>query len=486
MTSEQRKRNEAERKRKYQNSHPESRKKCDICGNTSSPHLHCIKSLSESNFELLRQVSGKSSLSHSHRVCCDHFEFHQERNFKASRLRVRKEFATSYYTSPAKRRKTDRQFVFPLSKTRVEEDVEVSLVPIQSEEVPLPEVIECIDLKLLQQKVELLEKSLAEKEVEIKAKEEKIEELQRKCSELQSSKNIWYLIGPPHEHSRFWIGVSTPGILFEQWRPFIQVRQWETDKLATYCLFWLKHGFPFSMLQGFLQKEKCNLRKLFMKVIHSIVPWAKEQLKFPSVDTWISSTPDEMKAAFPSVLFFFVDGTVLRIKMPMDEKTARATFNSKHGYHGYVFFIVVMPNGKIAFVSGIRDGSTHDKSHWNQSGAVESLKQAYPVRTEGYSYAIGGDKAYPGLQRPDGWKSYVTMTAEEVEGGIRDQVHFFRDAGIARFRAVVERAIGAVKKWRLLENEAFLTKVRVKELEEILLVICALTNYQLNDHGGTW
>jgi hypothetical protein len=66
------------------------------------------------------------------------------------------------------------------------------------------------------------------------------------------------------------------------------------------------------MLQGFLQKEKCNLRKLFMKVIHSIVPWAKEQLKFPSVDTWISSTPDEMKAAFPSVLFFFVDGTVLK------------------------------------------------------------------------------------------------------------------------------------------------------------------------------
>ncbi len=72
-------------------------------------------------------------------------------------------------------------------------------------------------MELLQQKVDLLEKSLAEKEEEIKAKEEKVEEWQRKCSELQSSKDIWYLIGPPHGHSQFWIGISTPEILFEQW-----------------------------------------------------------------------------------------------------------------------------------------------------------------------------------------------------------------------------------------------------------------------------
>jgi hypothetical protein len=47
-------------------------------------------------------------------------------------------------------------------------------------------------------KVALLEKSLAEKEEEIKAKEEKVEEWQRKCSELQSSKDIWYLIRQSH------------------------------------------------------------------------------------------------------------------------------------------------------------------------------------------------------------------------------------------------------------------------------------------------
>jgi hypothetical protein len=67
---------------------------------------------------------------------------------------------------------------------------------------------------------------------------------------------------------------------------------------------------------------------------------------------------------------------------------------------------------------------------------------------------------------------------------MKDQVHFFRDAGIARCRAVVERTICAVKKWRILRNKSFLTKIDVWKLNELLLVICALTNYQLQCHGG--
>ena len=47
------------------------------------------------------------------------------------------------------------------------------------------------------------------------------------------------------------------------------------------------------------------------------------------------------------------------------------------------------------------------------------------------------------------------MTAEEEEDGMKDQVDFFRDSGIARIRAVVERTICAEKKWRILRNESF-------------------------------
>jgi hypothetical protein len=44
------------------------------------------------------------------------------------------------------------------------------LLTVELENIPLPEVIELINLELQQQKVDFLEKSLAEKEEEIKQK----------------------------------------------------------------------------------------------------------------------------------------------------------------------------------------------------------------------------------------------------------------------------------------------------------------------------
>ena len=80
----------------------------------------------------------------------------------------------------------------------------------------------------------------------------------------------------------------------------------------------------------------------------------------------------------------------------------------------------------------------------------------------------------------------MTMTAEEMEDGMLDQCDYFRDAGIARFRAVVEQVIGAVKKWKIMENECFLTHVQISELQDMLVVICLsqITSSNLMvDHG---
>ena len=94
---------------------------------------------------------------------------------------------------------------------------------------------------------------------------------------------------------------------------------------------------------------------------------------------WIAATSAELRNEYCFVLFFFVDGTVLKIWTPSDKKVAHACFNSKHNHHGLVFFIVVAPNGRILYVSDVCDGSTHDKAHWNSSGVIEILKEAYPV-----------------------------------------------------------------------------------------------------------
>ena len=121
------------------------------------------------------------------------------------------------------------------------------------------EVIKCIDLKVLQQKIEDLEKELEAKRVKLSEKDQEIEEWRKKCEEKVASKEIWLLIGPPYQNSRFWIGIPSPEVLLNQWHPHIHVHNWDSDKLGSYCLFWLRHGFTFWVLSGFFQKEKCHL-----------------------------------------------------------------------------------------------------------------------------------------------------------------------------------------------------------------------------------
>lgn len=181
----------------------------------------------------------------------------------------------------------------------------------------------------------------------------------------------------------------------------------------------------------------------------------------------------------------------MKIWTPEDSKTARAFFNKKHGYHAFVFFIVVTADGKIVYISDVRGGTEHDKTHWNESDVPEELENVYcqekPAET---ILSIGGDKAYRGVRRPKEWENRVTKSAEEEENDEAEDhenskgnkewwCEYIKDVKIARPRAVVERSIGAMKKWLILENEALISRVMVDEMRSLLVLIAALTNYQL-------
>ncbi len=85
-------------------------------------------------------------------------------------LTLQKEFATQSSLSQQSVKKLIKNLCFLSTKAQVEEDIEVWLLTVELENIPLPEVIELINLELQQQKVDFLEKSLAEKEEEIKQK----------------------------------------------------------------------------------------------------------------------------------------------------------------------------------------------------------------------------------------------------------------------------------------------------------------------------
>lgn len=134
---------------------------------------------------------------------------------------------------------------------------------------------------------------------------------------------------------------------------------------------------------------------------------------------------------------------------------------------------------------------------------------------------IGGDKAYPNIVLPDSWHLYVTMSAEDPNVCnnisitmckynllVHDilKLTFQNDNGkpkskktknpnigvrhrspeIAKWRAVVERSIGAIKKWKILECEHYLSRVKGTNLQKLLTVICALVNWERTQNSKSW
>ena len=110
------------------------------------------------------------------------------------------------------------------------------------------EVIEHINLKVLQQKITDLKEELEAKRVELCKKDKEMKEWRKRHEDKIALKEIWLLIGPPYQNSRFWIGIPSPEALLNQWRLHVCVCNWDSDKLGSYCLFWLRHGFAFRVL----------------------------------------------------------------------------------------------------------------------------------------------------------------------------------------------------------------------------------------------
>ena len=209
----------------------------------------------------------------------------------------------------------------------------------------------------------------------------------------------------------------------------------------------------------------------------------------------------------------------------------------------FLFFIVVTPTGRIVYISSIDTGNTHDSTSWNLAKAfppwlvgmdknktceerkdnktfISSLK----VEKEGegeeeeekrYTFALGGDKAYPQILLPKGWSLYVTSTAGEKEAkkeanegrektteerqanGMEIPV-FFRNGEtddekkrsmmpeIARPRGVVERVIGAMKRFMMLLNVPFLSQQDYRTLFMLVVVVAGITNDNLDQRDGPY
>lgn len=154
----------------------------------------------------------------------------------------------------------------------------------------------------------------------------------------------------------------------------------------------------------------------------------------------------------------------------------RMLWNNKHQMHAFSFFILVSPDGRIAYVSTVDNGNVHDKTAWEHSGVIEELEAEYRGKGGDLQFAVGGDKAYPNMTVPEGWHKYITKSGK-VPGAKPDPALRFTP-DIAKHRAVVERTIGKLKDWLVLTRKTYISHDKHR-LAKILFIVANLVNQTL-------
>ena len=258
--------------------------------------------------------------------------------------------------------------------------------------------------------------------------------------------------------------------------------------LFSYYLVWLRRGMYFDDFPEALG-TRTTLSKRFHALTTALTPWARAQVSFPSIAEWSSidnlmataRSNQTVQASHPNVRFFAVDGSYCQVFEPQRDSVERTTlWQAKHKVHAFCWFILCAMNGRIVYMSNAYEGSIGDKAAWDvRSNVVNQLTESYPaVSFEGLNWkpAICGDKAYPRIQLPGKhWMLYTTKNTEsEVDRSCGNRK---ADPGIAIHRSVAERSIGKIKEWGILSNMALVSNQPFRWLNDLLLVVAALTNY---------
>lgn len=271
-------------------------------------------------------------------------------------------------------------------------------------------------------------------------------------------------------------------------------------------LIYLRMGCTVSWVSNFCRAGKTTINDHFNHLRDNLRDWAESYFTLPSIAKWTQATPDDFKAEYPNTLSFFIDGTVVPIYKPKNNSAQKKAYNGKHGFHAHVFSILVTPDGRIVWMSQIDLGNQHDATAWNSSNGPATLARKYrdiataPIKDADHpQLTIGGDKAYPRIKLPGGWKVVVTKTAKDNAGqGIRffqngiphdptsnqdpDSWHVADDTQsvisgtIAKWRSTVERTFAVVKQFKILSAKFATTKKDRKRAANLIRIVCALAN----------
>ena len=191
--------------------------------------------------------------------------------------------------------------------------------------------------------------------------------------------------------------------------------------------------------------------------------------KFKDIPIWPSKhqvnhfMPPLFKEFYPSTRCI-IDATELFIQSPSNPQAQQLTFSSYKNHNTFKALVCITPSGAISFVSKLHGGSISDRELFQKSALIDLLETGDSVMADrGFTIAdILHEKGI--ILKIPPMKVTNQLTDREIVTTRR----------IAALRIHVERAIGRVKNFRILND---IPNNMSRIADQIFFVCCMLCNF---------
>lgn len=205
-----------------------------------------------------------------------------------------------------------------------------------------------------------------------------------------------------------------------------------------------------------------QVSKVFTTWINFLQRGLKKLTRFPSLREIRENLPHAFRN-FPDTRVV-LDGTEVRIQRPSSLAAQRQTFSTYKHFNTYKAVIGCTPHGYISHVSDLWGGSVSDHMIVEQSGLLELLEPGD---------AIMVDKGFRLNDLPPGVRVHIPAFRKPQEPQMSEEdVSHTRQ--VASARVIVERVIGRVKQFHILDRPFPITMIDIAD--QIFQVCCFLSN----------
>ena len=211
--------------------------------------------------------------------------------------------------------------------------------------------------------------------------------------------------------------------------------------------------------------DRCKVSNVFNHVLNSFYVKASKLLYWPSREQIDARMPSSFKKNYPKTRCI-IDCTEVACEVPKESHQKVLLYSNYKNKHTIKWLVKVAPSGEFTYISRAYGGRATDSQITTESNLIQMLDPGD---------VILADKGFPKIvsETINNVGSFLVLPPHKSTGrqfsGRQNDISY----NVASVRIHVERAIGRVKHFKILEK---FTQSMVPYADKIFVILCFVSN----------